>query len=167
VKSSLAVFCYAKGSIGCRLLALDLRNDTITSVVALGGVYMGTNIWPYADPIGAILVCTFIALSWFSNAFENIPLIVGKRAEQEQLSRILRIAVQHDARIRCLDHIMVYHHGEKALVELHIVLDEGLPLRVTHDITEDLQRKIGELDFVERAFLHVDYQCDGHLDGKY
>lgn len=33
-------------------------------------------------------------------------------------------------------------------------------------ITEELQRKIGGLDFVERVFLHVDYQCDGKLDGN-
>lgn len=76
----------------------------------------------------------FVAFSWFLNVFDHIPLIVGKRAEQEHLSRILRIAMNHDNRIRCLDHVLVYHIGEKALVELHVVLDEGLPLKLTHDV---------------------------------
>lgn len=59
----------------------------------------------------------------------------------------------HDDRIKCLDHLMVYHVGEKALVEMHVVLDEHLPLKVTHDLTEDLQRKIQALDFVDRVKL--------------
>lgn len=109
---------------------------------------------------------SFIAISWFSNAFKSIPLIVGLRAEQEHVSRILRIAMQHDNRIKCLDHIMVYHIGEKALVEVHVVLDEHLPLKITHDITEALDQKIKMLDFVERVFIHVDYRCDGNEDGN-
>lgn len=35
---------------------MDLRNDVCTSVVALAGAYLGDKFWPYADPIGAILV---------------------------------------------------------------------------------------------------------------
>lgn len=108
--------------------------------------------------------------------FSTIPWIVGRRAEQEHISRILRIATRHDPRIRALDHVMVYHLGERALVELHVVLDENLPLKICHDLTEALDRKvrifckcsifmqffqIRSLEFVERVFVHVDYQLDG------
>lgn len=61
---------------------------------------------------------------------------------------------------------MVYHMGEKAIVEIHIVLDEHLPLKITHDITEDLEKKLKLLDFVDRIFVHVDYRCDGNDDGN-
>lgn len=108
---------------------------------------------------------SFIAISWFSNAFEQIPFIAGHRGEKEQTSRILMIGIKHDDRIKYFDHIMVYHIGEKALVELHIVLDENLPLKITHDIAESLENKIKALDFVERCFVHVDYWCDGREDG--
>uniref|UniRef100_A0A183CQK8 ZT_dimer domain-containing protein n=1 Tax=Globodera pallida TaxID=36090 RepID=A0A183CQK8_GLOPA len=160
-KLSLLIICCMQKTTGSRLLALDLRNDVATSLVALGGAYLGDKFWPYADPIGAILVCFFIAISWFANVFSTIPLIVGRRAEQEQTARICRIAIAHDKRIMFLDHVMVYHLGERALVELHVVLDETLPLKVTHDICEALERKIRTLDFVDRVFLHVDYQLDG------
>ncbi|KAL3092211.1 hypothetical protein niasHT_023770 [Heterodera trifolii] len=160
-KLSLLVVCCMHNTNGARLLAMDLRNDVATSVVALGGAYLGDKFWPYADPIGAILVCSFIAISWFANVFSTIPLIVGRRAEQEQTARICRIAIAHDERIKFLDHVMVYHLGERALVELHVVLDETLTLKVTHDLCEALERKIRTLDFVDRVFLHVDYQLDG------
>ena len=79
VKIVVGVICYRHGTPNAKILALDQRNDCITAMVALGGALIGDNYWLYADPVGAILVCTFIAGSWFSNAFENIPLIVGKR----------------------------------------------------------------------------------------
>ncbi|KAK6750648.1 hypothetical protein RB195_002554 [Necator americanus] len=104
---------------------------------------------------------TTIAISWFRHALEYIPHLVGKRAEQEELSRILKIAIDHDSNIRCLDHLVVYHTGAKALVELHVVMDEKLPLKITHDICHPLEKKLQRLEFVERAFVHCDYSCDG------
>jgi divalent metal cation (Fe/Co/Zn/Cd) transporter len=82
-------------------------------------------------------------------------MIVGSSVGQEEVSRILAVALDDDQRIKCLDHILVYKVGERALVELHIVLDEHLPLKITHDICEKLQDKINSLDFVERTFIHV------------
>jgi divalent metal cation (Fe/Co/Zn/Cd) transporter len=70
----------------------------------------------------------------------------------------LAISLDHDSRILCFDHIMVYHVGERALVELHVVLDEHLPLKITHDICEKLQDKINSLNFVERCFIHVSFK---------
>uniref|UniRef100_A0A1I8AS09 ZT_dimer domain-containing protein n=1 Tax=Steinernema glaseri TaxID=37863 RepID=A0A1I8AS09_9BILA len=164
LKIVLLIICLKRGTTSSKTLALDQRNDIITSLVALSGAYIGDHYWLYADPLGAILVCSFIAFSWFYNAMDHIPMMVGRRAEQQQISRILRIAIEHDERIICLDHIMVYHTGAQAIVELHIVLDEHLPLRVTHDITEALEDKIRALDFVERIFVHVDYRCDGDAE---
>ena len=37
-----------------------------------------------------------------------------------------------------------------------------MPLEESHDIGESLQRKIENLDSVERAFVHLDYECAHH-----
>jgi len=39
-------------------------------------------------------------------------------------------------------------------------MEEELPLRVTHDVAQELQRKLEGLSTVERAFVHVDYEHD-------
>lgn len=161
IKALLMLFCYRHNTPGSRTLAMDQRNDILTSAVALFGAYIGDNYWLYADPIGAICVCTFVAASWFYNAADNIPILVGRRGEQENLSRIIRICAEHDEHIRCLDHVMVYHTSSLATVEVHIVLDDDLPLKITHDIVESLTKKLSVLPFVERAFVHGDYRCDG------
>uniref|UniRef100_A0A0K0D6Q9 ZT_dimer domain-containing protein n=1 Tax=Angiostrongylus cantonensis TaxID=6313 RepID=A0A0K0D6Q9_ANGCA len=150
-----------------------------------------------------------IAVSWFRYSLEHVPILVGVRAERNRLIRVLKIAVEHDNRIRktnlislsitlmictrslahlsvdlhhcpifsSIHHAMVYHTGVQATVELHIVMDESLSLKtamkytvvlilpeetlqITHDISHSLQEKLLKLDFVERAFVHCDYDCD-------
>lgn len=43
-------------------------------------------------------------------------------------------------------------------MEIDIVMDEDLPLKVTHDVSQTLQRKLEGLADVERAYVHVDYE---------
>ncbi|XGW25676.1 hypothetical protein V3C99_006802 [Haemonchus contortus] len=161
LKAILSWICYRMGTPSSIVIAMDLRNDVASRASAVIFAHIGDKYWRIADPIGAILLSTIIAISWFRHAVENVPQLIGRRAEQEQVSRILRIAIDHDDRIRCLDHLMVYHTGTKAFVELHIVMDENLPLKVTHDVCHPLEKKLQRLDFVERAFVHCDYACDG------
>lgn len=39
-------------------------------------------------------------------------------------------------------------------------MEEDLPLRITHDVAQELQRKLEGLSDVERTFVHVDYEQD-------
>ncbi|KHJ83179.1 hypothetical protein OESDEN_17124, partial [Oesophagostomum dentatum] len=57
----------------------------------------------------------------------------------------LQVCIDHDPRISHLDTVYVYHFGTKFLVEVHIVLDEDMPLKVAHDISETLQINIESL----------------------
>eukprot|EP00080_Pristionchus_pacificus_P003535 PDM63555.1 hypothetical protein PRIPAC_49528 [Pristionchus pacificus] len=161
IKFFIMVVCYRRGNDSSKCLAMDLRNDILTGVVAILCAYLGDAYWKYSDALGAISVCSYIAISWFRNTLEHIPFMVGVSAEKEHLSRILKIAIEHDERIQKIDHIMIYHIGAKALVELHIVMDEKLPLKITHDISHPLEQKLNRLDFVQRSFVHCDYSCDG------
>ncbi|CAJ0604386.1 unnamed protein product [Cylicocyclus nassatus] len=160
IKAILMVICYKRGTASSKVLAMDMRNDIVTSLVAVVCATIGDKFWIYADPVGAIIVCALIATSWFYHALQQVPILVGVRGERDQLSRILKIVIEHDDRIKQIHHIMVYHTGMQATVELHIVMDENLPLKITHDICHPLEEKLLKLDFVERAFIHCDYECD-------
>jgi len=63
---------------------------------------------------------------------------------------------------RYIDTAVAYHFGTKFLVEVHVVMDDDISLRESHDVVESLQSKIEHLPYVERAFLHVDYEFTHH-----
>ena len=46
------------------------------------------------------------------------------------------------------------------LKQVDIELPEELPLKEAHAIGETLQEKLEKLPEVERAFVHLDYECD-------
>ena len=46
------------------------------------------------------------------------------------------------------------------LKQVDIELPEELPLKEAHTIGETLQEKLEKLPEVERAFVHLDYECD-------
>ncbi|VDO26758.1 unnamed protein product [Heligmosomoides polygyrus] len=56
LKTVLMVVCYRRGSPSSKVLAMDMRNDVATSLVAIVCATVGTIYWPYADPVGGIIV---------------------------------------------------------------------------------------------------------------
>ena len=58
-----------------------------------------------------------------------------------------------------VDHISDYKFAITK-TQVDIELPEDLPLKEAHAIGESLQIKIEELPEVERAFVHLDYECD-------
>ncbi|PIO65699.1 hypothetical protein TELCIR_12613, partial [Teladorsagia circumcincta] len=56
LKTILMVICYRRGTASCRVLAMDMRNDIATTLVAVVCATIGSLYWKYADPVGGILV---------------------------------------------------------------------------------------------------------------
>jgi len=145
-------------SIG--VLAQDHRNDCVSNTVALLCAYGAQLFWVYLDPIGAVMVSIYIAITWFFTGKEHLAMLSGKSAEPNFINRIINVCIVHDDRIDYIDTVYVYHYGTRFLVEVHIVLDRNMRLETAHDIAEDLQINIESLPEVERAFVHCDYEYD-------
>ncbi|PAV57477.1 hypothetical protein WR25_26893 isoform D [Diploscapter pachys] len=78
IKVVLMIVCYKRASASSKVLAMDMRNDIATTLVALCCAFLGSHFWSYADPVGAIFICSLVAISWFRNASEYIPSLVGQ-----------------------------------------------------------------------------------------
>uniref|UniRef100_A0A914DG22 Cation efflux protein cytoplasmic domain-containing protein n=1 Tax=Acrobeloides nanus TaxID=290746 RepID=A0A914DG22_9BILA len=162
-KMALVVVCKRfQDDPSIQVLAQDHRNDCISNFVALLCAYGAQHLWIYLDPIGAILVSIYIACTWFLTGKEHLAMLSGKSADPDFINRIIKMCLEHDDRIDFLDTVYVYHYGTKFLVEVHIVLDQEMKLKDSHDIAESLQTNIESLPEVERAFVHCDYEYE-HL----
>ncbi|KIW02046.1 uncharacterized protein PV09_06548 [Verruconis gallopava] len=157
-KFSLMLYCFfLRRYPACYVFFIDHRNDIVVNSFGLVMSIIGTRLVWYIDPIGAILIALLILFSWASTAYEQIWLLVGKSAPREFLSKVLYVSMTHDEQIKSIDTCRAYHAGEKYFVEIDIIMDENTILKVTHDVSQTLQRKIEGLEDVERAFVHVDY----------
>uniref|UniRef100_A0AC34QLC3 Cation efflux protein cytoplasmic domain-containing protein n=1 Tax=Panagrolaimus sp. JU765 TaxID=591449 RepID=A0AC34QLC3_9BILA len=167
IKAILFIICRKRKSSSTQLLARDQFNDVCTNIVALACAYIGQKYWIYADPIGAYLVSTYIVYNWVMVAKQQIPLLVGRAATQEFYNRITKIATTHHEKILALDTVRAYHLGQNFLVEIHVLMNKDTTLEESHDISEELQRKIEKLPYVERCFVHCDHDTTKHEHARY
>ncbi|KAF9732023.1 hypothetical protein PMIN06_000194 [Paraphaeosphaeria minitans] len=158
-KGSLCMYCFfLRRYPAVHVFFIDHRNDIIVNAFGLTMSIIGSRVVWYLDPLGAILIGLLILCSWAANAFEHVWLLVGKSAPNEFISKLIYLVVTHDTRIQKVDTCRAYHAGQNYYVEVDIVMDENLPLKVTHDVSQTLQRKLEGLADVERAYVHVDYE---------
>ncbi|KAI0495999.1 hypothetical protein KFK09_022306 [Dendrobium nobile] len=151
VKLALWLYCRTSGNKIVRAYAKDHYFDVITNVVGLVAAVLGDKFYWWIDPIGAIILAIYTISNWFS--------LVGQSAPPEMLQKLTYLVIRHDPQIKRVDTVRAYTFGALYFVEVDIELDEELPLKEAHAIGESLQIKIEELPEVERAFVHLDFQC--------
>ncbi|KKY33405.1 putative cation diffusion facilitator 1 [Diaporthe ampelina] len=167
-KSTLMVYCYfLRKYPSVHVFFIDHRNDIFVNVFGLVMSIVGDRFVWYLDPIGAICIALLILFSWVANAFEQVWLLVGKGAPKEFISKLVYMTITHDERILKVDTCRAYHAGQKYYVEVDVVMDEKTPLKVSHDVNQELQRKLEGLQDVERAFVHVDYEHEHDIDQEH
>lgn len=103
---------------------------------------VGTHVVWWIDPAGAIAIAALILYSWVSTAFEHVPMLVGESAPTDFINKCVYLALTHDDRILKIDTVRAYHAGENFYVEMDVIMDEETPLKVSHDVTQVLQRKL-------------------------
>lgn len=150
------------GSASAEAYADDHRNDVLTNFVGVGAVVAAVKVpslW-FLDSTGAICIALYIIVNWLQTGFEQMHLLSGRGAPPMLLQQLTYIASHHDARIKFVDTVRAFHFGPLYLVEVDIVLPEDMPLRISHDIAESLQHRLEELEDIERAFVHCDYEWE-------
>ncbi|KAI1204982.1 uncharacterized protein F4807DRAFT_444607 [Annulohypoxylon truncatum] len=160
-KGSLMLYCLAyRRYPSVHVFFVDHRNDIVVNSFGLIMSIVGDRFVWYLDPIGAICIALLILFSWIANAFEQVWLLVGKSAPKEFVSKVIYMSMTHDPLVRKVDTCRAYHAGQNYYVEVDIVMDQDVPLKISHDVSQSLQRKLEGLSDVERAFVHVDYDDD-------
>ncbi|OTB03677.1 hypothetical protein M426DRAFT_60118, partial [Hypoxylon sp. CI-4A] len=160
-KGSLMFYCLAYRKYpAVHVFFIDHRNDIVVNSFGLIMSVIGDRFVWYLDPVGAICIALLILFSWVSNAFEQVWLLVGKSAPKEFVSKLIYMSMIHDPMVLKVDTCRAYHAGQKYYVEVDIVMDQDVPLKISHDVSQSLQRKLEGLADVERAFVHVDYDDD-------
>ncbi|KAI3321367.1 cation efflux family-domain-containing protein [Xylariaceae sp. AK1471] len=168
-KGSLMLYCLAYRRFpSVHVFFIDHRNDIIVNAFGLTLSIIGSRVAWFVDPLGGILIALLILFSWVSNAFEQVWLLVGKSAPRGFISKLIYLALTHDSRILKVDTCRAYHAGQRYYVEVDVIMDTDTPLKISHDVSQSLQKKFEGLNDVERAFVHVDYddKHDPHEEHK-
>ncbi|XP_055801906.1 metal tolerance protein 4-like [Solanum dulcamara] len=160
VKFLLWIYCKSSVNKIVRAYAKDHYFDVVTNVIGLVAAVLSDRFYWWIDPVGAIVLAVYTITNWSGTVLENAVSLVGQSAPPEVLQKLTYLVLRHDSQIKRVDTVRAYTFGVLYFVEVDIELPEDLPLKKAHVIGESLQIKIEELSEVERAFVHLDYECD-------
>ncbi|KAG5072297.1 Metal tolerance protein 4 [Glycine max] len=160
VKLLLWLYCRSSGNKIVRAYAEDHYFDVITNIVGLVAAVLGDKFSWWIDPIGAILLALYTISNWSKTVLENAVSLVGQSAPPEVLQKLTYLVLRYHPQIKRIDTVRAYTFGVLYFVEVDIELPEDLPLKEAHAIGESLQIRIEELPEVERAFVHLDTECE-------
>ena len=158
LKGGLYILCRQVKNPSVQALSVDHRNDVVSNIVALIFGLLGTFVYRYLDPIGAILIAFYIIVNWTLVGYEQLKNLVGHTADRRFLSQLTWLATNYDRRIETVDTVRAYTFGVNYLVEVHIQLPPSMALAEAHDIGEGLQQTLESMEEVERAFVHLDFE---------
>jgi cation diffusion facilitator family transporter len=111
------------------------RSDAFSSIPAAAAVAIArlAPSWGFVDHVGSVVVSVFIiGAAWRigAGAFQHL---IDRGAPPGHLAELDRLARAVDG-VRCVHGIRTRHLGSGWSVDLHVLVDAELPVRVGHDI---------------------------------
>ncbi|KAL7420475.1 hypothetical protein Q5752_004425 [Cryptotrichosporon argae] len=160
VKAVIWVWCSRIPSSGVQALAQDAENDVFFNIMSLAFPFIGTKLhMPLLDPIGGMVLSTYIIVEWIKTLGANFANLSGKSASTDQISRVLYLVSRFNPVLEVAD-VECYHIGDDLIVEVDVILPEGSTLHFAHDVGETIQCMLESLDGVLRAYVHADYSSN-------
>jgi cation diffusion facilitator family transporter len=153
-------------SVALEADGIHSRIDGFVSAAALVGLFGVALGFPKADPIAALAITAVIVWVTIGTARGVIRRVVDA-VDPELIHEIEHSAHAVDGVIDAHD-VQARWAGRSLLVNLHVSIDQDLPLHEAHDIGEDVRHAIlHDVEGVAQVSVHFDPWAEGSDDAHY
>ena len=148
-------------STAIRADSLHYLTDLLTNMCVLLALYLSTLGWTWADPVFAIAVAIYIFYSAYQICHEAFQQLMDRELPDEILQKIQATAMSHPE-VMGTHEMRTRQAGHTRFVQLHLELDEDLPLKTAHAIADQVEAEI--LSFLPGAevLIHQDPSDDSN-----
>ncbi len=144
-----------------RANAWHSRSDAFSSLIVIIGIAGAQFGFEYLDALAALVVAAMIAKIGYDLSWSSLRELVDTGLEPGELEDI-RSTIMSVGGVRDLHELRTRRMGGKALVDVHIILeDPTLSVSEGHHISENVRsRLIRRIDDVEDVMVHIDPEDD-------
>jgi cation diffusion facilitator family transporter len=136
------------------------RSDAVSSLIVVAGIGGSLIGFYYLDSVAAIVVALMILKMGVSLARRALHELVDTGLPHEDLEAIRR-AIQAVNGVKTIHALRTRRMGGRALVDVHIIVDERLSVSEGHQIAEAVRaRLIEEIHPVADVMVHIDTEDD-------
>lgn len=145
-----------------RASAWHHRSDAISSIIVFLGIAGTIAGIQWLDALAAAGVALFVAKIGVELGWPAINELVDTGLAPEELRRVRRAILSVDG-VRELHLLRTRRIGGRALVDVHIIVDDDISVSEGHYISEAVRtRLVNEVDVVADALVHIDPEDDVH-----
>ncbi len=144
--------------------AANYRGDVYTSVAILIGILANTQGLYILDPLIALGITLLIFKTAVEIGWKNILNLMGTVPSPEMVRRIEALSKDVDGVID-VHRVRVHAMGAYNKVDLHVCVDENLPLKEAHRVAHKVQTRIVEnIPEITSALVHVEPYDEHHRE---
>ena len=150
-------------STAIRADSLHYMTDLLTNMSVLLALYLSTLGWTWADPVFAIAVAIYIFYSAWQIGHEAFQQLMDRELPDDILKQIQATAMSHPE-VMSTHEMRTRQAGHTRFVQLHLVLDEDLPLKTAHAIADQVEAEILEFLPGAEVLIHQDPRDDSNMN---
>jgi cation diffusion facilitator family transporter len=151
-------------SVALRADAWHLRTDVYTSAGVMLGllvIWVVGMVWPqvdllWLDPVVAILVALMIMRAAWNLTRESTRDLLDVSLPDEDIDWIPRFVAERWPAARSLHHIRTRKAGSQRFIDFHLVVDDGMSVKESHALGDEIVAAIKERLPEVRVQIHVE-----------
>ncbi len=143
------------GSTAIKADEMHYRTDLMVNGSVIVALVLGHYGWPGFDPIFALGIAVYILYSSWHIAHEAVQHLMDQELPDEDRQRIMETVLKHpDA--RGMHDLRTRRSGTTCFIQLHLELDDKLPLIKAHRISDQVERELQALFPDSEIIIHED-----------
>lgn len=143
------------GSTAIRADSLHYVTDLFTNLSIIAALALAQFGWPGLDPIFAIGIALYILYSAWEIGHEAFQLLLDRELPDDIRNQIKSIAISH-AGVHGIHDMRTRKSGQTEFIQLHLELDDDLPLVKSHKIADEVEMAIQKAFPMADIIIHQD-----------
>jgi len=143
------------GSAAIKADHLHYKTDLLVNGSVILALVLATSGWKGFDPLFALGIGGYILFSAWEIAKESLDLLMDRELPDEDRQRIKEIVRSHP-RVRGMHDLRTRKSGLTIFIQLHLELDDNLPLIVAHEISDEVEVQLSAAFPESEVIIHED-----------
>ena len=161
-KEGMAQFAFwaarKTGSVTLKADGWHHRSDAISSLVLLGGIFLGKYFW-WIDGVMGIILALLIMYAAYEILKDSMDSFIGEAPDRAFRDRVVKIAADTSGRELDIHHMHIHRYGDHTELTFHIRLERSLPLEEAHRVASSIESAI-RLEMKVESTIHMEPKPD-------
>jgi cation diffusion facilitator family transporter len=145
-----------EGSVALEADAYHFTSDLWSTSAVIIGLICTSLGYPAFDSIAALIVAAMMVKLSYSLGMKAVGVLLDKGATDEEVERIVNVLAT-EPQIRGYHKLRTRHMGSRLVVDMHILVDDDLPLTKAHAIANRIEGRITQkVPVVKDVTIHVE-----------